>query len=231
MSDRPAHTAGEHRHAEELIPWVVNGSATALQRRQLDAHLVACADCRHELMRQRELQAAIANAPLPVVDDVEHGLQRLMARIDRAREEVGAAPASTTGHRTRHPAASGLTLWLTAAVLVEAVALALLGIGLVARSDPAPGYVALSQSPDAPRGATIRIVPAPSLRIDDLQRLLQVLNLQVVAGPNSVGAYDLAPQAARSEPRARELQISTLRADPGLRLVEPIDAPGSNRGR
>jgi hypothetical protein len=69
-------------------------------------------------------------------------------------------------------------------------------------------------------------VPAPSLRIDDLQRLLQRLNLQVVAGPNSVGAYDLAPQA---EQPARELQISTLRADPGLRLVEPIDAVGAAR--
>jgi hypothetical protein len=79
------------------------------------------------------------------------------------------------------------------------------------------------------RGATIRIVPAPSLRIDDLQRLLQPLNLQVVAGPNSVGAYDLAPQAAGAGPTARELQISTLRADPGLRLVEPIDAAGSSR--
>jgi hypothetical protein len=231
MSERPVDTAGEHRHAEELIPWVVNGSATALQRRQLDAHLAACTDCRRELMRQRELQTAIANAPPPVVDDVEHGLQRLMARIDRARDEVEAAPAGTPGRKTRHPAASGLTLWLSAAVLVEAVALALLGIGLVARSDPAPGYVALSQGPDAPRAATIRIVPAPSLRLDELQRLLHTLNLQVVAGPNSVGAYDLAPQAARTAPTTRELQIATLRADPGLRLVEPIDAPGSTGSR
>ena len=118
-----------------------------------------------------------------------------------------------------------LSLWLAAAVAVEAVALVVLGVGLVARSDPTPGYVTLSDSAPA-RSATIRIVPAPSMRIDDLQRLLQALNLQVVAGPNSVGAFDLAPQADQP---ARELQISTLRADPGLRLVEPIDASGAPR--
>jgi len=228
MSERPADAASEHRRAWELIPWVVNGSATAVQRRRLDAHLAACDDCRHELMRQRELQSAIASDPAPTVGDVDHGLQRLFARIDRARDEAGSAPVETPGREARHAGAFTVTHWLTAAVVVEALAVVLLGIGLVARSDPRPGYATLSQAPDAPRGATIRIVPAPSLRVDELQQQLQALNLQVVAGPNSVGAYDLAPQA---EQPARELQISTLRADPGLRLVEPIDRPGPSRGR
>lgn len=219
MSDRPTDMASEHRRAWEAIPWVVNGSATAAQRRLLEAHLPGCDDCRLELLRQRELQSAIASEPPPAVRDVDTGLQHLFARIDRVGEDVPAAAASAPGREPRRATApSSLTLWLTAAVVVEALALAVLGVGLVARSDPAPAYVTLG-SDAANRGATIRIVPAPSLRIDDLQRLLQALNLQVVAGPNSVGAYDLAPQA---EQPARELQISTLRADPGLRLVEPI---------
>ena len=228
MSERPADAASEHRHAWELIPWVVNGSATPVQRRRLDAHLAACDDCRLELVRQRELQSAIVSGPSPAIGDVDDSLQRLFARIDRARDEAGSAPVETPRREARHVGASTVTHWLTAAVVVEALAVVLLGIGLVARSDPPQGYVTLSQVPDAPRGATIRIVPAPSLRIAELQRQLQALNLQVVAGPNSVGAYDLAPQA---EQPARELQISTLRADPGLRLVEPIDLPGSSRGR
>jgi hypothetical protein len=225
MTEPPIHAAGEHRQAWEAIPWIVNGSATAAQRRLLDAHVPACADCRLELARQRELQSAIASAPLPAAGDVETGLQRLFARIDRAPEEGQAAATGVSRRAGRRAAPPALSLWLAAAVVVEAVALAVLGIGLVARSDPAPGYVTLSDGA-AGRGATIRIVPAPSMRIDDLQRLLQTLNLQVVAGPNSVGAYDLAPQA---EQPARDLQISTLRADPTLRLVEPIDASGAPR--
>lgn len=224
MSDRPMDMASEHRRAWEAIPWIVNGSATTAQRRLVEAHLDTCDDCRVELARQRELQSAIASEAPPAVGDVDTGLQRLFARIDRASDDGQAAAAGAPLHDVRRPAPSSLTLWLTAAVVVEALALAVLGVGLVARSDPAPAYVTLS-SASASRGATIRIVPAPSLRIDDLQRLLQALSLQVVAGPNSVGAYDLAPQAAQAEPAGRELQISALRAEPGLRLVEPIDSP------
>ncbi len=225
MTKRPIDAASEHRRGWEAIPWVVNGSATAAQRQLVDAHLSICNDCRLELARQRELQSAIASEPPPAVSDVDAGLQRLFARIDRVCEDSQPAAAGAPRREIRRAAASSLSLWLAAAVVVEALALAVLGVGLVARSDPASGYVTLSDAA-AGRGATIRVVPAPSLRIDDLQRLLQALNLQVVAGPNSVGAYDLAPQA---EQPARELQISTLRADPGLRLVEPIDPSGTPR--
>jgi anti-sigma factor RsiW len=225
MTDPPVDDASAHRRAWETIPWVVNGSATAEQRQLVDAHLSRCADCRSELAHQRELQSAIASAPQAAARDVDTGLQSLFARIDRASEADLPAPAVTPHRKVPRTSASGLTAWLTAAVVVEALALALLGVGLLVRPEPAPGYATLSEG--APnRGATIRIVPAPSMRIHDLQRLLQLLNLQVVAGPNSVGAYDLAPQG---EQPARELQISTLRADPGLRLVEPIDTPVSSR--
>ena len=225
MSDPPVDDASVHRRAWEAIPWLVNGSATAEQRHLLDAHLGRCAECRSELVRQRALQSAIASAPPAAASDVDTGLERLFARIDRASEDDLPTPTVTPRRKVLRTSASGLTAWLTAAVVVEALALALLGVGLLVRPEPAPAYATLGDG--APnRGATIRIVPAPSLRLDDLQRLLQLLNLQVVAGPNSVGAYDLAPQG---EQPARELQISTLRADPGLRLVEPIDAPVSSR--
>lgn len=224
MAERPMDAASKHRQAWDAIPWVVNGSATVAQRRLLDAHLGECTDCRLELTRQRDLQSAIASDLPPAVGDVDAGLQRLFARLDRAGEDTPAA-VGMARREARRAEASSLTIWLAAAVVVEALALTVLGVGLLARSDPAPGYVTLSEAV-AGRGATIRVVPAPSLRVDDLQRLLQTLNLQIVAGPNSVGAYDLAPQ---SQLPARALQISTLRADPGLRLVEPIDPPGTPR--
>ena len=221
MTDRSLDAASQHRRAWEVIPWVVNGSASAEQRSLLDAHLKGCEDCRQELMRQREWQAAMASAASPAVGDVESGLQRLLARIDGASGSGQAAAAGAASPQRRRAAPSSLTQWLAAAVVVEALALAALSIGLVMRPDPAAGYETLSQTAPTPRGATIRIVPAPSLRLDDLQRLLDKLKLQIVAGPNSAGAYDLAP---RAEQPARELQLSTLRADAGLRFVEPIES-------
>ncbi len=229
MNERPLDAAAQHRRAWDLIPWVINGSATTAQRQLLDAHLSACEDCRVELARQREWQSAMASDPLPSVGDVESGLQRLLARIDGA-SEGGRAAAQGASLQDRHRSApSSLMRWLSAAVVAEALALAVLGVSLATRPEPSPAYVTLNQGTSAPRGATIRIVPAPSLRLDDLQRLLDRLNLQVVAGPNSAGAYDLAPRAERAEQTVREVQLSTLRADPGLRLVEPIDPAGSSR--
>lgn len=194
-----------------MLPWVVNGSASTAQRRAVEAHLTGCETCRIELAWQQALQAAMAAGPAPA-GSVETGFERLCARLDRLADHE---PARIS---PRGPAAFGPVRWLAAALVVESIALAATGIGLLQRNDEPPAYITLGAG-HAAGHATIRIVPAPSLRLDDLQRLLHALRLQVVGGPNSVGAYDLAPQAGAPP---RELQIATLRAEPGLRLVEPI---------
>jgi anti-sigma factor RsiW len=222
MSERSGTGADDHRRAWEAIPWLVNGTANAEQRQMLRAHLTQCADCRGELTHQRELHEAISAAPAPGDDDAEAGLARLLARIDHAQAEAAAArPAMRPREAPRR-----LTLWLAAAVVAEAVALSVVGIGFAVR-ERATQYAVLGE-PTAPTRAeaTIRIVPAASLRLDDLQRLLHSLDLQIVAGPSSAGAYDLAP---RSGQPALERQLAALRADPGLRLVEPIDATALER--
>jgi hypothetical protein len=48
---------------------------------------------------------------------------------------------------------------------------------------------------------------------------LHALNLGVVSGPSAVGAYALAPQGEQPN---LEAQMASLRALPGMRLVEPI---------
>jgi Putative zinc-finger len=226
MTERPIDAAGEHRQAWDAIPWLVNGSATAEQRRRVEAHLSSCADCRLELSRQRELHTALVDdSPSLEIGDADAGLRRLFARIDHAADEASPRSALAPRGPTQRPARSSLITWLAAAVAVEALALGALGVGLVAHTSPAPDYETLSEAARG-TGATIRIVPAPSLRLEELQRMLQTLDLQIVAGPNSVGAYDLAP---RSQQPLRAQQLTALRAEPGLRLVEPIDGSGAAR--
>jgi hypothetical protein len=212
---------GQHRRAWDAIPWVVNGSASAAEQRWVDEHVRGCADCRTELARQRELQAAVAHEMKPLAD-VDAGVKRLFKRIDQAGQ-----PAIAASHGRMAPTRSRpmrtLTLWLAAAVIVEAVGISVLGVGLLWRSGPARDYQTLSDSAANQPRATIRIVPAPTMQLGELQQQLQALNLMLVSGPNTLGAYGLAPHG---EHPSHDAQLAGLRAIAGMRLVEPIAAEG-----
>ncbi len=225
--NRRDESAGNHRAAWDAIAWVVNGRATPAQARLVNEHVQRCADCRSELERQRALQAAMAAAAAPALD-VEAGLGRLFERIDDADGESAdaAAAAPRVLASVRGIGAMRVTHWLLAAVIVEAVGLSALGLALLARTNTPDDYRVLTNTSAAAGGATIRIVPAPSMRLDDLQQLLHAINLQIVSGPNAAGAYGLAPQ---SQQPSKELQLLKLRAVPGMRLVEPLSAEGQPR--
>jgi len=215
--NNPHRAAGDHRRAWDVIPWVVNGSASAAEHRLVDEHVQVCADCRIELARQRNLQAAVAQETNPVTD-VDAGLKRLLKRIDETTDHNIAAVPDSTGRRQRQ-GVGAINHWLVAAVVVEAVGLSAMGMALVLRGTPEPEYQTLSEIAAASRRATILIVPVPSMQVGELQQQLQALNLTVVSGPNAVGAYALAPN--NDQPN-QQTQIASLRALPGMRLVEPI---------
>ena len=216
--------AGDHRRAWDVIPWVVNGTASAADQQLVQAHVHVCADCRVELARQRRMQTAVAQET-PALTDVDAGLKRLFKRIDETTDHrIGAVPGSLA--RPRWQGMGGINHWLVAAVIVEAVGLSALGVALVLRGASDHEYQTLSESPPTPARATIVIVPAPTMQLGELQQHLHALKLTVVSGPNAVGAYALAPHG---ESPKQEAQIASLRALPGMQLVEPIVAEGKSR--
>jgi hypothetical protein len=215
--NKPHRAAGDHRRAWDVIPWVVNGSASVAEQRLVDEHVRVCADCQHELARQRSLQAAVAQEMSPVTD-VDAGLKRLFKRIDETTDHrIATGPGNLV--RRRWQGMGAISHWLVAAVVVEAVGLSAMGVALVLRGAPDAEYQTLTETAAASRRATILIVPMPSMQVGELQQQLQALNLTVVSGPNAVGAYALAPQGDQPNQQA---QIASLRALPGMRLVEPI---------
>jgi hypothetical protein len=169
-----------------------------------------------ELAWQRALREALAQ-PQPPRTDVDAGLKRLMRRIDQAE----AAPAAGS---VRRRGTGPLVGWLVAAVVVEAVGLSMLGAGLLWR-DAAPAYQTLSAPAGEPGSVALRIVPAPTLRADELQALLRGLELQIVSGPNAAGAYGLALQSRDAGAQQVAAKVAALRAAPGMRLVEPVGGP------
>jgi hypothetical protein len=81
----------------------------------------------------------------------------------------------------------------------------------------AAGIVGAQTAPTA--AGTIRVVPDPAMALTDWNALLHVLQLRVVGGPDSMGAYTVAPMGG---PSKMQLALRQLRAIRGVKLAEPI---------
>jgi anti-sigma factor RsiW len=208
------------REAWDLIPWVANGSASREERERVEQHVRHCPDCADELAAQRRLQQEIAREP-EQVGAPESALHALLERIDddtQAPVPRHRSPPRLRWHRWVVPG-------LVGAVLVEACAVALL-VGLTwveaPRGLPTTGFRTLTSATPATGPASLRVVFAGDLRMDQIQRLLTPLHLQIIGGPSAAGALTLASEGAGTVSTAATLKA--LRADPGVRFAEPVDS-------
>jgi anti-sigma factor RsiW len=226
-----------HDEAWDRIPWLVNGRADEAEREHLEAHLRVCEECRIEVAVQRQVMSAIANDKrIDVVPGT--AFQRLWDRIsadelDDEPEFVGSDDTSAPPEKTAAPVVSQprnrpLTRWLAAAVIVEAVGLIALMAALSARgvdrqpaAQPFGEYRTVTSSAPQASPGVIRAVFQPTLRVSDLQQLLEQSGLRIVSGPTEAGVYTLA--SSTSEDHARvDRALGELRAHPSVRFAEPV---------
>lgn len=208
MTTLPTYSSQDCPRAWEAMPWVLQDSATQEQRDWLEQHLAHCAACREEFAQQTRLRRAMS-LPSDVKVDVEAGLQRLLGRLDTPVPQE---------QPQRLRAGGWLTRALVAAILLQAIGIGAMGLKLWSGGN-ATTYRTLSQeAPPAAPGA-IRVVPDANMTLADWNALLRSLQLQVVGGPNDVGAYTVAP--AGSAPATRNA-LQQLRAARGVRLAEPV---------
>lgn len=205
-----------HLRAWALIPWLVNGRATADERSAVEAHVAECAECAREYRFQRELHAAMQVEPEAAADDgdADAAFGRLLQRID--------LPAEPHTRSRRSRTAPGGRVWQTAliaAVCVQAVAIAwLVGRLQLQRFE---SYQTLSAAPSAEaRGAVMHLVVAPDMPAGELQALLGRASLQIVGGPTAAGVLALAPQG---QPQPLADSLAVLRADSRVRFAERVD--------
>jgi hypothetical protein len=222
--------------ASRLLPWFLTGRLSRADARFVQAHLDSCGSCRDELEQQRRLRDAM-QADVTVAYAPQSGLQRLLSRIDEMERELP-APVVTTMNRAADAATRGparTQRWLTAAVVVQAIGLGLLGSALwwpTARDAAAPVFHTLTSAPDdAFTGARIRLVPAPRMTMAGFKTLLESVPASVIAGPTEAGVYTLAMSANLGDPAALRAAITQgierLRAHPEVLLAEPVDDPVS----
>lgn len=210
MTTYPTYSSQDCPRAWEAMPWVLQHSATQEQNDWLNQHLAHCAACRAEFAQQSRLQRAMS-LPSDIQVDAEAGLQRLLDRLD-APAQPEPVPARRGGWLTRA---------LVAAVLLQAIGIGTLGVKLLSTGEH-PAYRTLSQPSMPVAPGSIRVVPDASMTLADWNALLHSLQLQVVGGPNDVGAYTVAPTGPASSSHALE----QLRSARGVRLAEPVsDTP------
>jgi hypothetical protein len=194
--------------AWEAMPWVLQGSAAQEQSDWLMHHLAQCDACRVEFEQQSRLRLALS-LPAEVELDPNAGLERLMARLDQPDVEDPAQPER---------ASAWLSRALVAAVLVQAIGIGILGAKLWSEH-PAPVYRTLSQDVVPVARGGIHVVPDASMKLADWDALLRTLELQVIGGPNDVGAYTVVATGESAQET-----LKRLRATHGIRLAEPVDA-------
>ncbi|GGA38737.1 zf-HC2 domain-containing protein [Dyella nitratireducens] len=214
MTMLPNYSSQDCPRAWEMMPWVLQASATQEQGEWLTHHLAHCEACRAEFAQQKRLKQAMS-LPSHVDVDMEAGLQRLLGRLD--------APVEAPQHVHARRSGGWLTRALAAAVLIQAIGIGALGLKVWTPGDSAT-YRTLSQEPATPATAgAIRVVPDAGMTLADWNALLHSLQLQVVGGPNDVGAYTVAPAASTA---SQQNTLQQLRAAHGIRLAEPVsDTP------
>lgn len=211
-----------HRATEALLPWLLNGTLTPDERRELETHLQSCASCRAELARQRELMTLYAGISVPDTGtDCDAGFARVMARLqaDTARE---------TGlrSRSRRGTASGWRIVFAVQMGVIVALGAALGWTLSRTQFTAPevesasAYRGLAASPVPETGDAI-IVFDPHVSESDLRRILQRAGARIIDGPTARNAY-----VVRFAGRDAGSAIAELRAERAVLRVESLAAGG-----
>ena len=208
----PMNASRDCARAWEAMPWVLQGNAAPEQAQWLDGHLAQCEACRVEYAQQLRLRDALA-LPADVAVDANAGLKHLLNRLD-AHDAETALPA-----RTRARGTGWLLRGLAAAVVLQALGIGILGMKLYGQQGAADYRTYSSQDvAPAPAGA-IRVVPDAAMKVADWNTVVHALHLQVVGGPNAVGAYTVVP-AGTATTQAEVVQ--QLRATRGIRMAEPV---------
>jgi hypothetical protein len=207
-----------HRRTWDVLPWLVNGTASVGERLAAESHLATCSDCRDELAFQLRVQAGMASGPVPCVRPT--GLDRLLARMDSQEEKPASSRAAA------RPRGRWSVRLLASAVVAQAIGIGLLGALLLVRGSAGDAtYATLSSTPAAPVVATIRLVAAPSLPLSDLQAMLASNGLRIAGSNAGASILALTPVNPATE-RQRDTVLARLRATPGVLLAEPL-ASGS----
>ena len=196
----------EHRAAQELMPWFVNGTLGAAEAASVAKHLAHCSRCQGDAAEQVELRAAAAADQTG--GDVDRGWTQLRSRIEAMQRP---ATAGSAGWRRGS--------WLPWAVALQAAVLLALVLVLVGvpRDER---YRALGATPAATEPNAVAVFRSEATN-QQMRDALHAAGARIVSGPTITDAYLLRFEKVSPEILAR------LRTQPGVLSVEALQADAS----
>jgi len=194
--------SSEHRTAQELLPWFVNGTLAAAEAAPVAAHLAECSRC------QADAAALAAVRAVPIDVDAGGSVERGWAGL---RSRLDGRPTETKRSRDRPWWKPSLQLALAAQAVVM---LALVGalIATTARNEP---YRALGSAPAAIEANALAVFRADATE-QQMREALRAAGARIVGGPTISDAYLLRMADLQPDSLAR------LRAQPGVLRVESL---------
>lgn len=210
-----------HAEAWALLPFLANGRIAPEEREWVELHVQSCTDCRRELAEQQPLANQMRRAEPPFVSSEQRAFAKLWTRIEAAE---GALPADegAADLRAGRSAPRKTVRWLAAAVVVQAIGLALLGVTALNSRESASGDFRTVTSPATDRtGAAVRLVFAPDTSMAVVTEILSRHRLELVAGPGGAGVFTAAPVEESEEASVASI-AAALREDAHVRFAEPL---------
>ena len=180
-----------------LLPWYVNGTLDADDRRRVEAALKVSAELREELELLRSISTAVVASTDAIPEPDPNGFARLMARIDAEPQRAAATGRATAGGGRAARASRWLEVSWRPAMAAAAVVIAVQAAAIFALVDDRSGggnFVTAS-GPAEPAGEARFLVGfADGASLAAIRSLLERADASIVKGPTAEGYFIVAAQ-------------------------------------
>jgi anti-sigma factor RsiW len=208
-----------HQKAQELLPWLVNGTLPADEAAVVEQHLQSCAACRAELQCLRTMAEAYVQGGAD--GDAERALARLRPRLTAGTDAPPAA-ARPQGAAAAVFGPAAPWPWLRVALAVQLGVIVALTWMVVQPEQRPVGFHTLSAAaaPSHAPGSVVVVFDPLATQLQVAQ-LLRQASAKVIDGPTASDGYVLSvPDGALAT------ALAELRASHAVVLAEPLVAPG-----
>lgn len=214
-------TAMDHERANELLPWLANGSLEKSERTLVEQHVKSCLACRKSLREERKLRELMTRGADESLA-VDEGFQRLLRRIDAAPQNSGQEPLGSVDGRKTSRKPRTWTASLSRWALAASVTLTLGTVVWLVRAElegPLPDrYVTVTDAP-AIDAARVDVIFLDGIGAEERAALFAEIGARVAAGPSPAGRYTLAFDSLDGREEAVAAVLARLRLDPRVRFA------------
>lgn len=208
-----------HAEAWAMLPFLANGRISAEEREWVEMHVQSCHACREEFAAQQSLAEHLLDAEVPFPVNEQRAFAKLWTRIEASESALPEQPRTALDRGGSAPRRT--IRWLAAAVVVQAIGLALLGATALRTADAPGEFRTVTSGETRTMGPSIRLVFSDDASIAEVSDLLSRHDLELVSGPQGNGIFT-ANHKTSAESGSIEAVASALREDARVQFAEPI---------